>query len=280
MSTKQFLPSFLPAVILGAVIGFTAATFIFPSSTCPAPPVITQNKTVDGSVSVRWDANKSALGYLVWARDSTLLNTDSVSVSVTVTGNEVVIPGLLPNHGYLIQVFGICKDIGNKFSFSSKPVELGVRTGWIIVEDVVDFGTGNNCPYGNCDVLVTNTDTCFNWGPGNESYSVEVRKRNGNGNPDTLVSRFYMDKIIANNTLDVRVYANVGCGLPQLNAPTKAHCNAKQPPFRFCGTAQAPGIAPTEYSVNVDFANCCITGFSKSNYQVTIRRCHGVVNVQ
>jgi hypothetical protein len=273
MSTNQLLPSFLPSALIGAAIGFVAGMLVQASLTCPAPPNATQVKTNDGSVRIHWDASPKAQAYLVWARDSTVLNTDSVTSSITVTGNETVLHGLQPNHGYLVEVFGICKDGTNKFSFSKIPVDIGVRTGWIVVEDIVEFGAPK-CPYDVCDTLVTKTDTCFNWGPGEEFYSFDIRKRGVNGAPDVLVSHFYMQKTEAKNTLKVQVFGNSPCGIPTLNPPSTKNCGKGQPAFRLCGTASAPNVPPVDYSVQVDFANCCINGLPESQYLITISKCH------
>jgi hypothetical protein len=225
---------------------------------------------------VHWTSNNKAQAYLVWARDSSLLNTDSVTSSVTVTGTDAVLPGLKPNHGYLVEVFGICKDGTNKFSFSKVPADIGTTTGWIVVEDVVQF-TAPNCPYDVCDTLVTKTDTCFNWGPGNENYAFDIRKRGTNGNPDTLVAHFYMAKTVANNTLKVQVFANSPCGAPTLNPPSTKNCKPAKP-FKLCGTASAPNVAPADYGVQIDFANCCVSGLPTSKYQITVTKCHYNVN--
>lgn len=283
MTTKQSFTTILLPAIVGAGIGFGAATLLYQSDTCKAPVGVEQVETNDGSIRVRWQAEKNARGYLVWARDSSALESDSVASSITVTGNEAVIPGLIPNHGYLIEVFSICPGKDNKFLFSKAPFDLGARTGWIVIEDMADLKRPN-CPFNTCDTVVnTNADTCFNWGGGDEYFSIEVFRIGAHGTETSPALRTYLEKSVGNNTLTIRNYKETPCsGADERigDLPTKSKCAATDgcgsTLYDICGTLSDANGNRVCYGIKIDFANCCIVGLDKNRFRVVVKKCHFV----
>jgi len=280
MTTKQSFTTILLPAIIGAAIGFGAATILNQSDTCKAPVGVVQVPTNDGSIRVRWQAQNDAQAYLVWARDSSLLETDSVTSTITVTGNEAIIPGLIPNHGYLIEVFSICSGKDNKFYFSKSPFDLGAQSGWIVIEDVVELKRPE-CPFNTCDTVINNSDTCFNWGPGDEYYSIEVFRNTANGTESTPAMRTYFEKSGGNNTLTIRTYKNTPCsGADEAigDLPTKGACSATDgcgsTQYQICGSLTDAGGARVCYGLKIDFANCCIVGLDKNRFRVVVKKCH------
>lgn len=287
MATNKSLPSILLPVAIGAAIGFAAATVLYQSETCKAPARIDLVDTNDGSIHVSWDTKSGSEAYLVWARDSSLLTTypDSVSSSITVTGHETELPGLLPNHGYLIEVFSICRK-DNKFLFSKIPAQIGAHSGWIIIEDVVEAGPGSKvqCPFNTCDTLVTLDDNCFNWDKYDANYTIEVFRINSDGVQETSPAlRTYMDKSGVNDSLRINMYSSTPCtgakdavGL----SPTKAACagtsGCASTLYSMCGQLTDTTGVPVCFGIKIGFTNCCVMGLDKAKFKVVIHKCHFV----
>ena len=269
MTVKQFFSFGLPFLILGgAACALITKRIISQSDTCDAPTNPQILDTSDGSASVGWTGDASGYAYLVWARDSSRL--DSVVSSLVTMDTKASLPGLLPNHGYAIDIFGMCRD-GQNFSISKNPITIGTRTGWIVNEDVYHFPPIPDCPFDECDTLVTDTDTCFNCMPVLVHYSIEVYDSNGLN----LLSRYYMKKDARNDTLFTQVYNGAPCeaSLPmQGTAPLKNSCNPVNP-VRYCGTVTLPGPnPPVSYFIETGFTGCCIS-LPKSRFKIIVRRC-------
>jgi hypothetical protein len=268
--------------LIGIVIGYFVLPLLLPSRECQAPPGLVQVPTNDGSIKVRWsDAKNDVVGYLVWAQDSLRLNADSVTSSITVIGTEATIPGLEPNKTYRISVFSICRKSDGTFSFSQKPTEMWAKTGYIVVEDLAHLdglGAKNQCPFGTCDSLIMQNDSCFSWGNGAWNYQIEVFEKDANGNAGAQVLRTYLRKDAGNNTLKIGYAKDAVCnGAAQTlgDLPTPDKCTGGGCPAngnQLCGRLQT-AAGPVCYGIKIDFTGCCINGLPKGKYIIRVKRC-------
>lgn len=269
MTTKQFFSFALPFLLIGGAAGaFITNRVLQQNDRCAvptAPRVIDAN---DGSATVGWTGTTDNFAYLVWARDSSKLDSAAVG-SVVTTGTTVAVPGLMPNRGYAIDIFGICRQ-GNEFSISKNPITVGTRTGWIVNEDVYHF-EGPGCPFGTCDSLISSGDTCINWVPGNGFYAIEIQDTSSN-----VLTRYYLNKRTNNDTLRTSIVSSVNCsGQSSIgNPPQKANCSPVNP-LRYCGSITLGGMA-TPYFMETGFTGFCIN-LPRNKFKIVVKYCRNDV---